>query len=141
MIHLTVGPNHQEDNEKFGVLLREFREAVHYSRADVSRRVDISSEYVRLFENGKRVPALGIIRKMLLQYEVPYSNVDEREIIIDNRIVVNSTSRILNAHVTKSQLEKQTRNETLGQVMTLLTQADDDVVKSVLILLKTDVFE
>ncbi|MEU7024462.1 helix-turn-helix transcriptional regulator [Streptomyces sp. NPDC046203] len=53
----------QVEWEFFGELLRERREAAHYSREDLGARVFVSGTYIRLFEQGLRKPQLNLAQR------------------------------------------------------------------------------
>ena len=129
MIHLTVGPN-QEDNEKFGGLLHHFRDAVGYSRAEAAQRLGLSSEYVRMLERGERTAPIGRVRDILNHYEVDFV-MDVRKMVINDEVEVEFTSRILEARNREHPRQLRNRAETLGEILALLIEADDELLDTV----------
>jgi transcriptional regulator with XRE-family HTH domain len=69
-VDLTVGPNREQDNQRFGRILAEFRELAGLSRSEAAVRLDISAEYLRLIELGRRSPALGQMRTFIDVYGI-----------------------------------------------------------------------
>jgi len=123
---LIVGPN-ESDNEKFGQILQKFRTDNQLSRAKAANRIGVSSEYVRLMEKGERTPALGMARKILYFYGVPYT-VTKNQIFCEN-ISVEFTSRIKESRY-HPKIE-MTRNELMGEIVSLLSVADDKTVEKI----------
>jgi transcriptional regulator with XRE-family HTH domain len=50
--------------------LRQRREALGLSQADVAERVDVNPSYVGLLERGERVPSLDVLLKMCAAVEL-----------------------------------------------------------------------
>lgn len=69
-IDLVVGPNHEADNRVFGRMLAEFRQIAGLSRGEAAARLDVSAEYLRLIELGRRTPAMGQMQAFLDVYEI-----------------------------------------------------------------------
>lgn len=67
-VDLVVGPGQDEDNRKFGELLSRIRQHAGRTRVEVAAELDLSTEYLRLIELGKRTPALGQMTKFLKAY-------------------------------------------------------------------------
>lgn len=67
-VDLLVGPGRTLDNRRFGELLSDIREHAGLTRAEVARTLDLSAEYLRLIELGKRTPALGQMEGFLKAY-------------------------------------------------------------------------
>lgn len=67
-VDLLVGPGRTADNRRFGGLLADIREHAGLTRAEVARALDLSTEYLRLIELGKRTPALGQMEGFLKAY-------------------------------------------------------------------------
>src|SRR4051794_5986401 len=66
-LDLVVGPG-ERDNRRFGELLEDLRRKAGLSRVDAAAKLELSSEYLRLIEIGKRTPALGQMRHLLNAY-------------------------------------------------------------------------
>ena len=65
-VDLAVGPG-EPDNSRFGELLERLRLETGLSRADAAAKLGLSPEYLRLIEVGKRTPALGQMRNLLVR--------------------------------------------------------------------------
>jgi transcriptional regulator with XRE-family HTH domain len=134
LIHLKVGPD-EKDNSDFGVLMRMIRDEADLSRTVAAMLVGISPEYLRLIENGERVPAAGTARIMLHEYGVPYEITieDGKHTIIFRDRFVEFTSRIQEARQRKDQGGyDQTRDALIGRIVRLLDTVDDKVLDRVL---------
>lgn len=69
-IDLVIGPHHEADNRIFGRILAEFRQLAGLSRSEAAARLDVSAEYLRLIELGRRTPAMGQMPAFLEVYEI-----------------------------------------------------------------------
>lgn len=125
MPSITVGPN-EADNAKLGSMLMHCRRVAKLSRKEAAGRLDVSSEYIRLIEQGKRTPALGTAIKMFETYGQEY-HVDEDSLVVSG-ITVKFTSRIKEGRHHTPELS---RDELLGRIMSLLVVADDDTIRKI----------
>lgn len=159
-----VGPG-EPGNSRFGELLERLRWKAGLSRADAAAKLGLSSEYLRLIEVGKRTPALGQMRNLLDAYdaegEVEWISPEGHRqdlVIIDpldgDPVVVEFKSRIREArrkalggpadedderqHAT---YERPTggRAAEIGVVVSLLTRADDNTLRTIRKLLEDKV--
>ncbi len=132
LIQLVVGPG-EEDNEKFGRLLENFRLDNGLTRAQAAKKIKLSSEYIRLIEHGKRVPANGQARNILETYGV--SCIIGRNKLSFNNIIVKFTSRIQAARENTTQeivtIENLTRAEQIGLIVDQLVRADEKKLRQV----------
>lgn len=119
-ILLVVGPD-EVDNEVFGKLLEQFRFAAEVSRATVAETVGISSEYIRLIERGKRVPAAGQMRHILDVYDKSCV-IGYQKVAFDN-FIVKFTSRIQEARKSTTP-----RAKNVSKIVDLLMQTDDEMI-------------
>ena len=69
-IDLVIGPGYEVDNERFGRMLAEFRQLAGLSRAAAANALDVSAEYIRLIELGRRTPAMGQMPQILELYGI-----------------------------------------------------------------------
>lgn len=69
-VDMVVGPGRTEDNRRFGRLLADLREAAGLSRSEAANALEVSSEYLRLIELGRRTPAMAQMRAFLSVYKV-----------------------------------------------------------------------
>lgn len=133
-ISLRVGPN-ESDNERLGELLRQLRvDTAGLTQVQAAERLHISSEYIRLFEKGQRVPPAGRFVVILDVYEVPYElhrekdhyavSVGEYRIAFTSRIREVRRSTPKQARYLLTQVDRQ-RKELLGEILVLATQADE----------------
>lgn len=128
--HLVVGPD-EPGNEEFGKLMQEFRIRSQLSRAAVADVLGISSEYLRLVERGKRIPALGRMDSILSLYRITH------DIGIDylafGTYFIEFTSRIREARNRPSDFPRQTedRDTQIGKIVRLLTIVDDETLHSI----------
>jgi transcriptional regulator with XRE-family HTH domain len=128
MESLIVGPN-EPDNEKFGQLLQKFRTDNQLSRSEAASSIGVTSEYLRLIERGKRAPALGMATKILNFYGVSHT-VSNHQIFFGNiSISVEFTSRIKESR--RRPKVEMTRNELMGEIVSLLSVADDKTVEKI----------
>lgn len=67
-VNLFVGPGQYKDNRAFGELLSRIREDAGRTRAEVAAELDLSAEYLRLIELGRRTPALGQMSRFIKAY-------------------------------------------------------------------------
>lgn len=132
VVALTVGPG-EPDNEKFGSLLWEFRTKLSLSRVKVADHIGVSSEYVRMMEQGKRTPALWTAVKILEFYEVGYTVRVTHSQLFFNNISVKFTSRIKNARYSSPSTRDSIsiRSQLLGEIVEFLAVADDDILKKI----------
>lgn len=128
-IRLTVGPE-QSDNEKFGKLLESLRERAGLSRAAASQAIDITSEYLRLIERGKRVPSLGLMPGILDFYGIESFSISYSILKFDE-YAIEFVSRIKEKRNAGSSELLTNRNERIGQIVSLLTISDDATLRSI----------
>ena len=124
---LTVGPG-ELDNLEFGEVLDRLRIAANLSRAQAAAQIEVTSEYLRLIERGKRTPALGTMPKLLESYGVSFQM--DRDKITFGRYSVRFTSRIREARY-KAITENPNRDVRLGQIVRLLVTVDDDTLRDI----------
>lgn len=107
-VDLLVGPGRTSDNRRFGELLADIREHAGLTRAEVATTLDLSAEYLRLIELGKRTPALGQMKGFLEAYRAKgevgrlQPGGDRPDLLIfaphrDDPTIVEFTSRIREA--------------------------------------------
>lgn len=155
-IDMLVGPGQTVDNRRFGALLARLREDAGLSRSDASAELGLSSEYLRLIENGKRTPALGNMRNFLDVYQARgvvrslQPGGDRPDLLIFppdemDPTIVEFTSRIREARGSSSRASRRRglpkgigrdrfpadHAEELGQVVSLLTLADRQTLAKV----------
>lgn len=159
-VDLTVGPNHDRDNQSFGRILAEFRELAGLSRSEAAAKLDVSAEYLRLIELGRRSPVLGQMRAFIDTYGINgdvgrlQPGGDRPDLILmrphdDEPMTVEFTSRIREARRRGTDLspeaEKQreavrrkeadlpseSRAVELGYIVSLLATADDRTLAKV----------
>lgn len=123
---LVVGPG-EADNTEFGEIFERYRVALEMSRAEAAQKLELSNEYLRLVERGRRVFALGTMPKVLTLYGIPYEV--EPDGVIFDRYSVTFTSRIREARY--KGIETVNRDVRLGQIVRLLTTADDDTLNHI----------
>jgi transcriptional regulator with XRE-family HTH domain len=120
--HLTVGPN-ESGNEELGMILEQFRINAQLTRAQAADILGFSSEYVRLIERGTRVPALGTMKNLLNAYKISHKiGVDYASF---GSYFVEFTSRIRESRITVPQYKVETRNERIGEIVSILATSDD----------------
>ena len=125
---LVVGPG-EGDNAQFGKLLEEFRTTAKLTRAQAAHYLGFSSEYLRLIERGLRVPALGGMSSLLNVYRITHEmGVDY---VTFGSYTVEFTSRIREPRGGAASVTQDNRNEVLGQIVRLLTSADDATLHEV----------
>lgn len=132
-INFVVGPN-EVSNEEFGALLQSFRESANLSRSIAADHFGVSSEYVRLIERGKRIPAFGRMHDILNAYEVKHTIEDDLLIIDDgvDTFAITFTSRIREARDSeRSVTQNPNRTELIGHIVELLVKADDRALRTV----------
>lgn len=126
---LIIGPDQDEDNKIFGEFLQQCRISKQLSRNAAARTLNVSSEYVRLIERGKRAPSMGLVPHILDLYEMQFRIAGLRTIVIEGHLVVDFISRILEAREPKNQFEavpsNATRLELIAQITQMLFDADD----------------
>jgi len=132
--NLVVGPN-ESGNEEFGKLLEDLRTRARMSRNAAAKLLGLSSEYLRLVEHGKRVPAQGQMPFILDIYGMNYRFLGDRRLQVGDYIV-EFTSRIREARdATGASMmfdTTPTRNEQIGRIVTLLGLADDETLRGIL---------
>lgn len=140
MTKLVVGPG-EEDNVEFGKMMEGFRIDARYMRRSLAAEdLGLSSEYIRLIERGKRVPAAGIMPRMLELYGVEFEPIHTRLILV-NDIHVEFTSRILEARGTAPARSEQVaqwqkrKAQKIGRLVELLMLVDDEMLDAVHVLL------
>jgi transcriptional regulator with XRE-family HTH domain len=124
---IIVGPD-QKDNHVFSRLMTIYRNRHHFSRAKVAKDVGVSSEYVRLIEQGYRIPAMEMVAKFLEVYSVPYT-IGESRLLFDD-YSVEFTSRIKSSRKSKDE-SLFTRDEVIGSIVRLLVTTDDVTLKQI----------
>ncbi|KQR86690.1 helix-turn-helix domain-containing protein [Microbacterium sp. Leaf179] len=166
-VDLFVGPNRESDNQRFGRILTEFRRLTGLSRSDAAARLDISAEYLRLIELGRRSPALGQMRTFIDVYgiegavEKPQPGGDRPDLILmppygDEPLTVEFVSRIREARRrgidlqtdaetrreavrrSEAKLPSENRAVELGYIVSLLATADDRTLTKVYDILDGD---
>lgn len=128
-----VGPYEEWANNKmFGELLTYWRQMKNLSRKEAARRLDLSSEYIRLIEHGLRTPAAGNMPHILKLYDVQYTIDEGRWVIGTNAF--EFTSRIQTARnepLPPRLLQSKTRHELLGAILEKLSRSNkDDLIKT-----------
>ncbi|MDL5486026.1 helix-turn-helix domain-containing protein [Microbacterium wangruii] len=165
-IDLVVGPNHESDNRNFGRMLAEFRELAGLSRSEAAARLDVSAEYLRLIELGRRTPAMAQMRTFIDAYGIPgelgklQPGGDRPDLILfppntEEPVTVDFVSRIRetrrrSTHVpqkaqkkrnglqpAEAELPSETRAVELGYIVSLLATADDRTLGKVYDLLQS----
>lgn len=111
---LTVGPG-SDDNKEFGKWMLFFRNQKKMTRTKSGASIGVTSEYIRLMENGKRTPALYTAIKLLEVYGISYYlNTRKSQLVVESMVFV-FTSRI-----------KNSRNESRIRVMN-----DDEIIEGI----------
>jgi transcriptional regulator with XRE-family HTH domain len=127
---LVVGPK-EPGNEEFGELLRQFRIQKGLTRKQAAERFGFTSEYLRLIERGKRIPAWGNMPLIFGVYDVSYVLIGEQYLIDD--VYIRFTSRIREAR-TKDEPKSQpdpNRARQIAQIVELLVEADERTLRAV----------
>lgn len=166
-VDLVVGPNREQDNKSFGRMLAEFRELAGLSRSEAAARLDISAEYLRLIELGRRSPALGQMRAFIDTYSIQgdvgrlQPGGDRPDLILmpphgDEPMNVEFVSRVREARRRgidlspeaekrretvrrrEAELPSESRAVELGYIVALLTKADDRTLAKIYDILETD---
>lgn len=140
ILQLVVGPC-EDDNEKFGLLLEDLRLAKGLTRAEAAKEIGISSEYIRLIERGKRVPAAGQMRHILHTYGKTCV-VGRNQVAFDD-VTIQFTSRIQAAREKLNPnemiaVEDLPRAERIGLILDMLVRADEKKLRQVHNLLRKD---
>lgn len=120
--HLIVGPK-EEGNPAFGEVMRQLRDKAKLTRAEAADKLDLSSEYIRVIETGKRSPSLGAAQKMLHIYGVFYHT--DKNVMTFDTFTVKFTSRIQEARRKTPDTSVDNRNTTIGEIVRLLVTVDD----------------
>jgi len=134
-INLTVGPG-EAGNEKFGELLNELRIAAGVTRASAADILGVSSEYIRLIERGKRVPAWGGMPKIFDAYGVRYTHHGVDSWAFED-VLVKFTSRIRESRRNaddppRSRIyQTSNRSKLIGEIVEALVQADPTTLKDI----------
>jgi transcriptional regulator with XRE-family HTH domain len=126
---LVVGPD-EPDNAQFGEILRRFRTETQLSRAQAANILGFTSEYLRLIERGVRTPAFGSMSSFLTTYRVDHQVFADYEVTFGD-YVVEFTSRIKEARSKGPTEVSLSRNERIGQIVTLLTTTDSKTLRDV----------
>lgn len=124
----VVGPGEVSGNISLGEFLASLRVSANLTKPKVAEALDISLEYLRLLEKGRRSPALGLATKMFDFYGVQYSRNDS-EVLVGN-VTIKFISRIKEARQ-KDQVSDSTRDELIGQIVKLLVITDDDTLRKI----------
>ena len=159
-IDLVIGPNHEADNRSFGRILAAFRQLAGLSRSEAAARLDVSAEYLRLIELGRRTPAMGQMPTFLEVYQINgelgrlQPGGDRPDLIFmppnaDEPLTVDFASRIREARRrgVDISVEAEERRETLrraesdlpaegravelGYIVSMLATADDRTLAKV----------
>lgn len=125
-IRLTIGPG-EEDNSEFGELLERIRVRAGLSRGEAAKQIEVSSEYLRLIERGRRTPVFGSMPKILGTYHISFEI--EPSLVIFEGYSVTFTSRIQEPRYT--EIESWDRDTQIGQIVRLLTTAEDDMLRDI----------
>lgn len=125
LVTLKVGPG-EPDNSQFGALIQGLRIDSGMNRAALASQIELSSEYVRLIETGRRTPVVGNMGTLLTALGVSYRR-DGNMVAFGNHAVI-FTSRIQEGRNTDPELN---RNELLGQILSLLITADDSTLRHI----------
>lgn len=132
-VRLMVGPE-QSDNVRFGVLMEEIRNERGFSRARAAQILHLTSEFIRLIEKGKRIPAAGTTRYILETYGVPFETdlAGGFPILMFKEYRVEFTSRIKAARSKgKPSPTFVDRDKRIGQIVRLLAIADDKMLHDI----------
>lgn len=164
-IDLVIGPGHETDNRSFGRMLSEFRQLSGLSRASAAASLEVSGEYLRLLELGRRTPALGQMQTFIQLYGIKgevgrlQPGGDRPDLILfpphdDEPITVDFASRIREARrrginlaseaeerrgalrSAEADLPSENRAVELGLIVSLLASADDQTLGEVYDLLE-----
>lgn len=159
-IDLVIGPGRAADNQSFGQILAKARKIAGLSRAAAGASLDVSAEYLRLIELGRRTPAMGQMQAVMELYNIegevgPLQPGGDRPDLIffppnaDEPVMVDFVSRIREARRRSNTLHgsnlaqeasephadtnKSDGNRTsmLGRIVLLLSTADDEVLADV----------
>lgn len=159
-IDLVIGPGHEKDNRSFGRMLSEFRELAGLTRARAAASIEVSAEYLRLIELGRRTPALGQMQTFIQLYGIRgevgrlQPGGDRPDLILfpphdDEPITVDFASRIREARrrgidlaseaemrraaVRSAEADPPSENRAveLGLIVSLLASADDQTLGEV----------
>jgi transcriptional regulator with XRE-family HTH domain len=159
-IDLVVGPNHEVDNRNFGRMLGEFRHLAGLTRVEAAARLEMSAEYLRLIELGRRTPAMGQMDAFIRVYRISgelgrlQPGGDRPDLILlpphaDEPVTVDFASRIrearrrgsaasANADTRRDALRQSESNQPaegrateLGYILLLLATADDGTLAKV----------
>jgi transcriptional regulator with XRE-family HTH domain len=132
MTKLLVGPG-EEDNVQFGNMMARFRTAAKFTRAEAGKAFGFTSEYIRLIERGKRVPAAGNMRRILNVYGVDCEEIEPGLIILGD-FSIEFTSRILEPRgfapirSAKPKIVSKRRAKKIGKIVECLLQKDDETI-------------
>ncbi|MGY1635442.1 helix-turn-helix transcriptional regulator [Geodermatophilus sp. SYSU D00742] len=161
LVDLRVGPG-EPGNAQFGELLERLRWKAGLSRADAADKLGLTSEYLRLLEVGKRVPALGQMRRFLSVYgangaveQISPQGYRQDLIVFDplhgedgEPTIVEFTSRIREARrrALGGPPDEEDRDDDsagraaeVGAIVFLLTRADDGTLRKIRQLLEARV--
>jgi|1186.fasta_scaffold119386_2 transcriptional regulator with XRE-family HTH domain len=126
LTQLVVGPG-EPDNAELGEILERYRINAELSRRAAAAQLELSSEYVRLVERGKRTFTLGMMPKVLSIYDITYEL--ELDRIVFDRYSVQFSSRIREARY--KDIERPNRDERLGQIVRLLAITDEETLDQI----------
>lgn len=164
-IDLVIGPGHEQDNRSFGRMLSEFRQLAGLSRASAAASLEVSAEYLRLIELGRRTPALGQMQAFIQLYGIKgevgrlQPGGDRPDLILfpphdDEPITIDFASRIREARrrgidlaseaegrrtaVRSAEANSPSENRAveLGLILSLLASANDQTLGEVYDLLE-----
>lgn len=127
----VVGPGQVSGNLNLGQFLASCRINAGLTKPKAAIDLEVSEEYIRLIEKGKRTPALGMAIKMFNLYGTQYSQ--EESTLTVGHVIIEFTSRIKEARYTRYTNRKSSlsRNELIGQIVKALVVADDDTLKKI----------
>lgn len=135
--HLVVGPD-EPGNVQLGMILHNLRDRAKLSRAEAAQKHEVTSEYLRLIELGKRIPALGTMGTMLIVYNIDHHI--SGNVIVFETFTVEFTSRIRKTrhkfpdkarHKIPDNEPIERRDEAIGQIVRLLVTTDDTTLRQI----------
>src|SRR4051794_36422070 len=103
--------------------MHRLRDKAKLTQAEAADKIDLSSEYIRVIETGKRSPSLGVAQKMLHIYGVFYY-IDKNVMTFDT-FTVKFTSRIQEARRKIPNTPVDNRDTIIGEIVRLLVTVDD----------------
>jgi transcriptional regulator with XRE-family HTH domain len=138
VIEWFVGPG-ENDNEAFGKWLRESRHRAGLTRAEAANKLDFTMEYIRLVEQGKRIPASDSMDRVFTAYEVVYEKIESNLWRVDNRTIMFTSSALEARQPDEADIPTEiNRHETLGWIVDHLNQIENLTLIQIQKLLKRD---